>query len=182
HLRVVLTESKTDIDKYRGDIKQLHAEFLRLLDELDVETTARVRIENEKQTIEEQIKFFALVHEQEINELNLLTSGSITIDSTTFYKQELERCIREIRQDFEHLSQVQRQELQEYYRMKAEELAQQAQRHKQTQMESSYEVRDVSSLRQGIMESKQVLTGLQSEYNAQLTTMSELEAKLETLR
>ncbi|CAF4490823.1 unnamed protein product [Didymodactylos carnosus] len=182
HLRVVLTESKTDIDKYRADIKQLQAEFLRLLDELDLQTTARVRIENEKQTIEEQIRFLSLVHEQEINELNLLASGSITIDSTTFYKQELERCIREIRQDFEHLSQVQRQELQEYYRMKAEELVQQAQRHKQTQMESSYEVRDVSMLPQGIMESKQVLTNLQSEYNAQLTTMSELEAKLETLR
>ncbi|CAF1632477.1 unnamed protein product, partial [Didymodactylos carnosus] len=117
-----------------------------------------------------------------MNELRLLVSGSIIIDSTTFYKQELERCIREIRQDFDQLSRVQRQELQDYYRIKSEQLVYQAKRQKETLMENVVEIRDVSTIRQGIVETKQQLTTLQSEYNAKLAILSDLETRMETQR
>ncbi|CAF1375662.1 unnamed protein product [Didymodactylos carnosus] len=181
-LQLVLAESKNDIDKYRADIKQLNVEFLRLLDELDLEIAARVKSEYGQQIIKQEIQFFSLIYEQEINELNLLASSTTTIDSAAFYKLELERAIREIRHDFEYLSQVQRQELLEYYRMKSEELVKQAQRYKQTQMKSIHEVRGVSATQQTILEMKQLLNTLQGEYNTQLTIIDELETKLETLR
>ena len=44
------------------------------------------------------------------------------VDSQLFYRQELEKAIRDIRRDFETLNNAQRKEMEDYYSMKIEEL------------------------------------------------------------
>lgn len=82
---------------------------------LDQETMKRVKLENEKQTLEEQIPFLNAIHEQEMTELRLLQSGAHHIDPSQFYRHELERAIREIRGDFDDLNEQQKKETEEWY-------------------------------------------------------------------
>lgn len=44
------------------------------------------------------------------------------IDTQLFYRQELEKAIRDIRRDFETLHNAQRKEMEEYYNVKIEEI------------------------------------------------------------
>jgi len=154
HLHRLMNDSMNDIDKYRHEMKHLYEEISRLLVELDTETMGRIKIENEKQTLEEQIPFLSAIHEQEMNELRTLSSGNIGIDPTTFYKNELQRAIREIRNDFENLSRAQRQELEEYYRIKTDEIVQQAQRQKREQGQQQQTQESSTTIRQTITETK----------------------------
>lgn len=123
-LRRQMNDSESDIEKYKKEIQRLNEDLHRLLADLDQETLRRVRLENEKQTLEEQIPFLNAIHEQEMNELRSLQAGA-HIDPAQFYRHELERAIRDIRGDFEDLSEQQKRELEEWYRIKTEEIAQQ---------------------------------------------------------
>ncbi|CAF0818254.1 unnamed protein product [Didymodactylos carnosus] len=182
HLHRLMNDSMNDIEKYRNEMKHLYEEISRLLIELDNETMARIKIENEKQTLEEQIPFLSAIHEQEMNELRTLSSGNIGIDPTTFYKNELQRAIREIRNDFENLSRAQRQELEEYYRIKTDEIVQQAQRAKREQGTQQQTQESSSTIRTTITETKKEMADLQNDYNSYLAKMSDLESRLETLK
>lgn len=44
------------------------------------------------------------------------------IDAQLFYRQELEKAIRDIRRDFETLNSAQRKEMEDYYHVKIEEM------------------------------------------------------------
>ena len=182
HLQRLMTDSMSDIEKYRHEMKHLYEEISRLLVELDQETMARIKIENEKQTLEEQIPFLSAIHEQEMNELRHLSSPNIGIDPTTFYKNELQRAIREIRNDFENLSRSQRAELEEYYRIKTDEIVQQAQKQKQQQNNLLLNQENSTQLKSTIAETKKEMFDLQQNYNNHLQMMSQLESTLEGLK
>ena len=182
HLQRLMQDLMNDIEKYRNEMKHLYEEISRLLIELDQETLARIKIENEKQTLEEQIPFLSAIHEQEMNELRNLSSPNIGIDPTTFYKNELQRAIREIRNDFENLSKSQRSELEEYYRIKTDEIVQQAQKQKQQQNNQLQNQENSNQIRISINETKKEMFDLQQNYNDHLQQMSQLESKLETLK
>lgn len=182
HLQRLMQDLLNDIEKYRNEMKHLYEEISRLLIELDQETLARIKIENEKQTLEEQIPFLSAIHEQEMNELRNLSSPNIGIDPTTFYKNELQRAIREIRNDFENLSKSQRSELEEYYRIKTDEIIQQAQKQKQQQNNQLLNQENSNQIRISINETKKEMFDLQQDYNNHLQQMSQLESRLETLK
>ena len=118
-------DAESDIEKYKKEVERLNDDLQRLLSDLDQETLKRVKLENEKQTLEEQIPFLNAIHEQEMAELRSLQAGS-HIDPAQFYRHELERAIRDIRGDFEDLSEQQKRELEEWYKIKTEEITQQA--------------------------------------------------------
>jgi len=182
HLQRLMTDSMSDIEKYRNEMKHLYEEISRLLVELDHETMSRIKIENEKQTLEEQIPFLSAIHEQEMNELRNLSSPNIGIDPTTFYKNELQRAIREIRNDFENLSRSQRSELEEYYRIKTDEIIQQAEKQKQQQQQQTVNQENSTQLKSSINETRKDIIDLQQNYQKYLQTMSLLEANLENLK
>ncbi|CAF5038079.1 unnamed protein product [Rotaria sp. Silwood1] len=54
HVQRLMADSMSDIEKYRNEMKHLYEEISRLLIELDQETMARIKIENEKQTLEDK--------------------------------------------------------------------------------------------------------------------------------
>ena len=112
-LRRQKDDTENDIEKYKTEIRRLDEDLRALLADLDQETLRRVKLENEKQTLEEQIPFLNAIHEQEMAELRLLQSGA-QLDPTQFYRHELERAIRDIRGDFEELNEQQKRELEEW--------------------------------------------------------------------
>lgn len=167
-LRRQKDDTENDIEKYKSEIRRLDEDLRSLLADLDQETLRRVKLENEKQTLEEQIPFLQAVHEQEMAELRLLQSGA-QLDPTQFYKHELERAIRDIRSDFEELNEQQKRELEEWYKVKTEEIVQQANRR--DALDSIVKVESSSSL-------KSTLNDSAREYNEQRQLNAELVARL----
>ena len=179
-LRRQFADINADIEKYKNEVAKLNAELQKLLGDLDLATLTRIRLENEKQTLEEQIPFLNAVHELEVAELNSL-QAAINIDPTAFYRHELERAIRDIRGDFEELSEQQKLELEEWYAVKLEELIQQEAKRKADILESNT-AELIASLKIQFSEGQQELADLKKINSQLLTRLSQLEDELEFVR
>ena len=180
-LRRQMHDAESDIEKYKKEVVRLNEDLQRLLSDLDQETLKRVKLENEKQTLEEQIPFLNAIHEQEMAELRSMQAGS-HIDPAQFYRHELERAIRDIRGDFEDLSEQQKRELEEWYKIKTEEITQQA--AKREALEALVNVKSDSSanLKSAFSDSQREYNDLK-QLNADLIMrLSQLEEELDTVR
>jgi intermediate filament protein if len=180
-LKRQMSDSENDIEKYRKEISNLNMDLQNLLDELDSVTLNRVRLENEKQTLEEQIPFLNAVHEQEIAELKSLQAGA-HIDPAQFYRHELERAIRDIRGDFEQLNESQKRELEEWYKIKTEEIHQQV--AKRDALDSSLNIKTESAqqLKGAFNDTQKEMNDLK-QHNANLILrLNQLEEELEQVR
>lgn len=130
YLRGQLDDINEQIAKYMNEQRRYMDQLKQLKDDLDRETVERVARQNEVQTLEEQIAFLKAIHEQEMAELGRLQS-IVGFDPTQFYRNELERAIRDIRGDFEHLNQEQKRELEEWYRIKTEEIEKEVEKERE---------------------------------------------------
>jgi len=180
-LRRQMHDAESDIDKYKKEVHRLNEDLQRLLSDLDQETLKRVKLENEKQTLEEQIPFLNAIHEQEMAELRSLQAGS-HIDPAQFYRHELERAIRDIRGDFEDLSEQQKRELEEWYKIKTEEITQQAAKRDALDSLVNVKVESSANLKSTLNESQREYNDLK-QHNADLIMrLSQLEEELDSVR
>lgn len=179
-LRRQMHDAESDIEKYKKEVVRLNEDLSRLLSDLDQETLKRVKLENEKQTLEEQIPFLNAIHEQEMAELKSMQAGS-HIDPAQFYRHELERAIRDIRGDFEDLSEQQKRELEEWYKIKTEEITQQA--AKREALEAlNVKTESTDNLKAAFNDSQQEYANLK-QINADLCyRLSQLEEELDSVR
>ena len=100
------------------NLKKLVLDIQRVTQDLDQETIARVQLENEKQSLEEEINFLKQIHAQEIEELKQANLIGTALDPANFFKHELSSAIRDIREEYEQLNNQQRTELESWYRLK----------------------------------------------------------------
>jgi chromosome segregation ATPase len=111
-------------DQLKNLLKQ-REDYLNEIDQLNEQsykaTIDRIKLDLQVQTLREEIPFLNDVHAHLINEFEQLkpTNG---IDTQLFYRQELEKAIRDIRRDFETLHNAQRKEMEDYYNIKIEEI------------------------------------------------------------
>jgi chromosome segregation ATPase len=101
-------------EDYLQEINQLNEQSYKA-------TLERIKLDLQVQTLREEIPFLNDVHAHLISEFEQLkpTNG---IDAQIFYRQELEKAIRDIRRDFETLNSTQRKEMEDYYTIKIEEI------------------------------------------------------------
>jgi intermediate filament protein if len=118
-----IEDQNADIEKYRAQRDNIWMQMNDLLDRLDDEVLKRVSTEYNNQTLKEHIEFIKYVHERQVNEMNQLSEALPFNDSVQFYKDELKRVVSSIRKDYEQLNQDQMVEIQEWMRIKSEELA-----------------------------------------------------------
>jgi hypothetical protein len=183
-LRNRFDDKKQEIERSKGEVKRLLEQLENLKNEFDSESMARVMIQNELQTLEEQLAFLKAVHEEERNEL--ATLGTLPIDVSQFYRTELTRAIADIKNDFEALSQAQRHELEEYYRIKTEEIKEQAaeQRRKLEDARKAGHVdqMDLTSLKSMLTENRDTYGILQKEHSELANLLRKLEEDLEAIQ
>ena len=136
--------------------------------------------QNEVQTLEEQIAFLKAVHEQEVSELSRLQT-IVGFDPAQFYRTELERAIRDIRGDFEQLNQEQKRELEEWYRIKTEEVEKEVAKEKELQRisQTGLSSEESSNLKVTHAESQREYVELQRKHSELSARLRELEEKLE---
>ncbi|CAF1616248.1 unnamed protein product [Rotaria sp. Silwood1] len=180
-LRNRFEDKRQDIDRGKSEIRRLLDQLDTLKNEFDQESMARVMIQNELQTLEEQLAFMKAIHEEERNEISAL--GTISIDVSQFYRNELTRAITDIKSDFEAISQAQRRDLEEYYRIKTEEIRQEAIEQKRKIDEArkfgSVEIMDLTSLRTLLTENRETYGALQKEHATLTNQLRQLEEDFE---
>lgn len=118
-----INEENADIDKYREQRDHLWNQMVDLLDNLDSELLNRLSIEHTNQTLRENIEFSNAIHERQVAEMFHLQNALPVNDQIEFYKDQLKKVIKNIRRDYEQLSEEQSREMQEWMNMKTEELA-----------------------------------------------------------
>jgi len=125
-------------------------------------------------------KYFLLVNiellKQKKNKIEFLFYyiGSPVLDVSRFYRIELARAISDIRQDFEVLSQSQVNELEEYYRVKTEqvraEIESENERKRLLASEGALEFMDKTGLTSSLKDNQNDLISLRAE-NRQLQSV-----------
>lgn len=182
-LRKQSNELESDINKYKSEVARLNDELRKLLTTLDKETLRRAKLECEKQTLAEQIPFLNAVHEQEMAELRSLQAAGAQIDPAQFYRHELERAVRDIRNDFDELSEQQKRELEQWYKFKVEELAPKlAQRQEALLSSPSTDEPSESRLKSSLGEHHKELNELRVRNNELTSRMARLEETFEQNR
>lgn len=180
-LRNQINDAESDINKYQNEIRRLNADLQDLLAKLDEETLRRVQLENEKQTLQEQIPFINAIHEQQVAEFRALQAGA-HIDPAQFYRHELEKAIRDIRGDFEALNEQQKRELEEWYRLKTEEIIEQAKKHDLLNASLNDSSADLEQSRSQYAENARLLESERARYDDYLKRLNLLEEHLDELR
>ncbi|KAL7674278.1 hypothetical protein ACOME3_000556 [Neoechinorhynchus agilis] len=138
-------------DEYRrqkAENQKLTAQIQSVMNELYQETALKLELQNEKQSLEEELSFLKQIHAQEIEEINSINqSADQGLDPSLFFKHELANAIRDIRDEYETLNQQQKQELEGWYRLKVTEAVQEMQARRPTESPIS-RLRDEEELRQ----------------------------------
>jgi hypothetical protein len=136
--------------------------------------------QNEVQTLEEQIAFLKAVHEQEVSELSRLQT-IVGFDPAQFYRTELERAIRDIRGDFEQLNHEQKRELEEWYRIKTEEVEKEVAKTLEhvRNATTGMSIEDSNQLKQTHLESQREFIELQRRHSELMARLREYEERLE---
>ena len=130
--------------------------------------------------MEEQIAFLKAVHEQEVSELSRLQT-IVGFDPAQFYRTELERAIRDIRGDFEQLNQEQKRELEEWYRIKTEEVEKEVAKEREFQRiaHTGLSVEESNLLKQSHLDAQRDYVELQRRHGELMAKLRELEERLE---
>ncbi|CAF3926984.1 unnamed protein product [Rotaria sp. Silwood2] len=105
-------------EDYLNEINQLNEQSYK-------STLDRIKSDLEVQTLREEIPFLNDIHAHLLSEFEQLKPAN-GIDAQLFYRQELEKAIRDIRRDFETLNAAQRKEMEDYYHIKIDEMQNEA--------------------------------------------------------
>lgn len=117
-----LGDLEDEAKRYKIETQRLLSEIQRITAELDTETLQRVQLENEKNGLEEELSFLRQMHAQELEDLRQKSFLDVGLDSSQFFKSELANAIREIRNEYEQINNNQRAEMEQWYRMKIQEV------------------------------------------------------------
>jgi chromosome segregation ATPase len=117
-----LGDLEDEAKRYKVETQRLLGEIQRITAELDTETLQRVQLENEKNGLEEELSFLRQMHAQELEDLRQKSFLDVGLDSSQFFKSELANAIREIRNEYEQINNNQRAEMEQWYRMKIQEV------------------------------------------------------------
>ena len=121
-LRRRLGDLEDEAKRYKVETQRLLGEIQRITAELDTETLQRVQLENEHQSLSEELSFLKQKHAQQLEDLRQNSFVDIGLDSSQFFKSELANAIREIRNEYEQINNDQRQNMEQWYRMKIQEI------------------------------------------------------------
>jgi len=117
-----LQDLQDEEKRYKDEAVRMMNEIQRVSYELESEMKSRLILENDKQSLEEELIFLKEIHAKEIEELKQLQFQHQGIDPAVFFKNELSHAIKEIREEYEALNQTQKSEMEGWYRIKVSEI------------------------------------------------------------
>lgn len=125
---------------------------------MEQETFNRLDFHNQVQTLNEEIDFLKRSHESEIYDLQAMVSRDTTCENREYFKNELAASIRDIRAEYDQICNVQRVDIESWYKLKVQEIQTQSVRQS---MEQSYSKEEVKRLRAQLIDLRGKLSDLE---------------------
>ena len=182
-LKKSIADELCDIEKYRLNRDETWAQLVELLDKLDDELYRRISVEYNNQTLREHIEFVKAVNERELAEMGQLAEALPFNDQIEFYKDQLKRVINNIRKDYEQLHLEQTRELEEWMRLKSEELA--AKAHEKDalhELEMGIQMENIEQLRGTYDSNAKELDELKRQHELMAKQLESIEKHVEVER
>ncbi|PAV64777.1 hypothetical protein WR25_26264 isoform A [Diploscapter pachys] len=142
----------------RKENQRLVGELNRYRNILDHETLQRIDFQNQAQALLEECDFLKRVHESEIHDLLAMAYRDTTIENREYFKTELSSAIRDIRQEYDQVMNVNRTDVESWYKLKVQEIHTQASRNS---MEQNYAREEVKRLRTTLSDMRGKLADLE---------------------
>uniref|UniRef100_A0A3Q1FUS8 Si:rp71-1n18.1 n=1 Tax=Acanthochromis polyacanthus TaxID=80966 RepID=A0A3Q1FUS8_9TELE len=138
----------------------------KVLDDL---TVARSDLEMQVEGLKEELIYLKKNHAEELAALRaLVTASSVNVEVDAKPQEDLNRTLDEIRAQYEHIADKNRREMEEWYKVKFDDLSKEMASSTETLQTSRTEINDL----------KRTLQGLQIELQSQLSLKSALEGTL----
>ncbi|CAG9532921.1 unnamed protein product [Cercopithifilaria johnstoni] len=175
-LRRRITELEEEVMRIKKENQQSLGELQRTRTDVDQETLNRIDHQNQVQTLLEEVDFIRRVHEQEIRELQCLAARDTTPENREFFKNELASAIRDIRAEYDQITNVNRTDMESWYRLKVQEIQTQSARQN---IEHGYAKEELKRLRTQLADLRGKLTDLEGRNSLLEKQIQELNYQLE---
>ncbi|VDN91751.1 unnamed protein product [Brugia pahangi] len=174
-LRRRVSSLEEEVSRIKRDNLHFVNELNKARADLDQETLNRIDFQNQVQTLLEEIDFMRRVHDQEINELQAMAARDTTPENREYFKNELSSAIRDIRAEYDQICNMNRTDMESWYKLKVQEIQTQSTRQN---LEQGYAKEEVKRLRVQLSELRGKLADLEGRVG---TTNSLLEKQMQEL-
>nr|AME17876.1 lamin [Principapillatus hitoyensis] len=184
-LNIALNDRKKYEDEnkdLRNENEQLKKQLLLAKKQLEEETLLRVDLENRVQSLREELAFKSQIHEEELKETRKQRMVEISeIDGRLHeeYEQKLADCLRELREQYESQTRINREEMENLYETKFADLRLLNDRSASSAAGAREELRQSRSKYDGLSAK---INNLESQNIAFANRIKELEALLDKER
>ncbi|VDK59740.1 unnamed protein product [Anisakis simplex] len=175
-LRRRIANLEEEIARIKKENIKFVNELTKARSDLDQETLNRIDFQNQVQTLLEEIDFMRRVHDQEIVELQAMASRDTTPENREFFKNELASAIRDIRAEYDQICNVNRTDMESWYKLKVQEIQTQSNRQN---LEQNYAKEEVKRLRVQLTELRGKLADLEGRNSLLEKQTQELNYQLE---
>uniref|UniRef100_A0A1I7W372 Intermediate filament protein A n=2 Tax=Loa loa TaxID=7209 RepID=A0A1I7W372_LOALO len=175
-LRRRVSNLEEEIGRIKRNNLQLANELTKARTDLDQETLNRIDFQNQVQTLLEEIDFMRRVHDQEISELQAMAARDTTPENREYFKNELSSAIRDIRAEYDQIYNMNRTDMESWYKLKVQEIQTQSTRQN---LEQGYAREEVKRLRVQLSDLRGKLADLEGRNSLLEKQMQELNYQLE---
>lgn len=183
NLKQAVAAEIKDIERFKANRDDTWAGLVELLDRLDDELFRRIGVEYNNQTLREHIEFVKQINERELNEMAQLSTALPFNEQIEFYKDQLKRVISNIRKDYEQLHMDQTREMEEWMKMKKEELAQMYnEKDPLHDMEMNMHLENIETLRDAYDSNVKEIEDLKRNHNLMAARLQQVEEHVDMER
>ncbi|CAF1200021.1 unnamed protein product [Rotaria magnacalcarata] len=150
-IRKTITDNDDEIALYNAELQRIRTDTANLITEIANEATQKQLLLAEKTVLEQELKALETAHKFDVEQLRSKVAIA-NVDPAPFFESELASAIRDIRKQYESITDQQQQQLQNYYQAKVSALVEYHQpkqpAESQWQMEKIREItRSISDVR-----------------------------------
>ena len=159
-IRKTIADNDDEISLYNAELQRIRADIANLISEIANEATQKQLLMAEKAVLEQELKALDTAHKFDVEQLRSKVAIA-NVDPAPFFESELTAAIREIRRQFETITEQQQQQLQNYYQAKVSALIEY---HQPKQpVESQWQTEKIREVTRSISDIRGKVSSLQME-------------------
>jgi chromosome segregation ATPase len=159
-IRKTIADNDDEIALYNAELQRIRSDVANLISEIANEATQKQLLLAEKSVLEQELKALETAHKFDVEQLRSKVAIA-NVDPAPFFESELTSAIREIRKQFETITDQQQQQLQNYYQAKVSALIEYHQPKQPA--ESQWQTEKIREITRSISDIRGRVNGLQME-------------------
>jgi len=159
-IRKIIADNDDEIALYNAELQRIRADIANLISEIANEATQKQLLMAEKTVLEQELKALDTAHKFDVEQLRSKVAIA-NVDPAPFFESELTSAIREIRKQFESITDQQQQQLQNYYQAKVSALIEYHQPKQPA--ESQWQTEKIREISRSISDVRGKVSSLQME-------------------